>query len=184
MMAFTAIGLVETTSIAKGIEASDAMLKAASVELILSRTVCSGKFINLVAGDVAAVESAVKAGAAIAGETAVDDFIIPNVHPQVFEALSGNVVIDKPDAMGIVESYSVASLLEGADAAAKAAEVQLITIHLAMAIGGKAYFTMTGDVAAVEAAVEAASDIINIKGLLTYAVVIPGPRPELFGDYI
>jgi microcompartment protein CcmL/EutN len=179
-----AIGLVEFTSIARGIEASDAMLKNAPVELVLNRTICSGKFITLIAGDVASVESATKAGVAAGAETVVDSFIIPNVHPQVFEAISGNVVAAKPDAIGIVESYSVASLLEGADAAAKAADVQLLKIYLAMAIGGKAYVTMTGKVSAVQAAVSAATEIIGQRGLLTYAVVIPGPRPELFEDHI
>jgi microcompartment protein CcmL/EutN len=183
-MQLTAIGLVETTSIAKGIEASDAMLKAAEVELVLSRTVCSGKLITLVAGDVAAVEAAVKAGVEIGAETVIDSFVIPNVHPQVIEAISGNVVVQKPDAMGVVEAFSVGSLIEGADAAAKASEVQLLKIHLAMAIGGKAFITLTGDVAAVQAAVEAAAEIINRKGLLTYSVVIPGPRAELFKDYL
>jgi microcompartment protein CcmL/EutN len=184
IMQLTAIGLVETSSIAKGIEASDAMLKAAEVELVLSRTICSGKLITLVAGDVAAVEAAVKAGVEIGRETVVDSFVIPNVHPQVIEAISGTVVAENPDAMGIVEAFSVGSLIEGADAAAKASEVQLLRIHLAMAIGGKAFVTLTGDVAAVQAAVEAASEIISSKGLLTYAVVIPGPRAELFRDHI
>jgi len=183
-MQLTAIGLVEVTSIAKGIEASDAMLKAASVELVLNRSICSGKFITLVAGDVAAVEAAVSAGVDSASETVVDSFVIPNVHPQVFEAISGTVVVQNPDAMGIVESFSVGSLIEGADAAAKAAQVTLMKIHLAMAIGGKAYVTLTGDVAAVQAAVEAATEIIGHKGLLTYSVVIPGPRKELYEDYI
>lgn len=182
-MELTAIGLVEFTSIAKGIEATDAMLKAADVKLILNRTVCSGKLITLVAGDVAAVESSVKSGVAIGRDTVVDSFIIPNVHPQVIESIAGNVVAQNPDAIGVVESFSVASLIEGADAAAKASEVQLLKIHLAMAIGGKAYVTFTGDVAAVQAAVDAASEIISRKGLLTYTVVIPGPRPELFRDY-
>ncbi len=183
-MELTAIGLVEFTSIAKGIEATDAMLKAADVSLILDRTVCSGKFISLVAGDVAAVESSVKAGVESGRDTVADSFVIPNVHPQVIESISGNVVARNPDAMGVVESFSVGSLIEGADAAAKASEVQLLKIHLAMAIGGKAFVTLTGDVAAVQAAVAAAVDIIGRKGLLTYAVVIPGPRPELFKDYI
>ena len=183
-MELTAIGLVEFTSIAKGIEATDAMLKAADVTLILDRTVCSGKFISLVAGDVAAVESAVKAGVESGKDTVADSFVIPNVHPQVIESISGNVVAQNPDAMGIVESFSIGSLIEGADAAAKASEVQLLKIHLAMAIGGKAFVTLTGDVAAVQAAVAAAVEIIGRKGLLTYAVVIPGPRPELFKDYI
>ena len=183
-MELTAIGLVEFTSIAKGIEATDAMLKAADVTLILDRTVCSGKFISLVAGDVAAVESAVKAGVESGKDTVADSFVIPNVHPQVIESISGNVVAQNPDAMGIVESFSIGSLIEGADAAAKASEVQLLKIHLAMAIGGKAFVALTGDVAAVQAAVAAAVEIIGRKGLLTYAVVIPGPRPELFKDYI
>jgi len=183
-MQFSAIGLVELTSIARGFEASDAMLKAASVEIILSRTICSGKYIVLIAGDVAAVAAAVAAGVESAAETVVDSFVIPNVHPQVFEAIGGNVIVENPDAMGIVESFSVGSLIEGADAAAKASEVTLMKIHLAMAIGGKAYVTLTGDVAAVQAAVDAAKDIISKKGLLTYAVVIPGPRPELFEEHI
>jgi microcompartment protein CcmL/EutN len=183
-MELTAIGLVEFTSIAKGIEATDAMLKAAAVELILNRTVCSGKLITLVAGDVAAVESSIGAGVEIGSDTVVDSFVIPNVHPQVIASLSGNVVVENPDAIGVVESFSVGSLIEGADAAAKASEVQLLKIHLAMAIGGKAFVTLTGDVAAVQAAVDAASEIIGRKGLLTYAVVIPGPRPELFREFV
>jgi len=182
-MAYTAIGLVECASIAIGIEATDSMLKAAQVELLLGRTVCSGKFVTLVAGDVAAVESSVRAGIATGGETVIDSFVIPNVHPQIFEALSGNVVVEKPDAIGIVESYSVGSLVESADAAAKASDVQIMRIHLAMAIGGKAYFTITGDVAAVQAAVEAAKEVIGPRGLLTYTVVIPGPSPELFENF-
>jgi microcompartment protein CcmL/EutN len=183
-MELTAIGLVEFSSIAKGIEATDAMLKAAAVDLILSRTVCSGKMITLIAGDVAAVESSVRAGVEMGRDTVVDSFIIPNVHPQVIAAIEGSVVAENPDAVGVVESFSVGSLIEGADAAAKASEVQLLKIHLAMAIGGKAFVTLTGDVAAVQAAVNAATEIIGRKGLLTYAVVIPGPRPELFKDYV
>jgi microcompartment protein CcmL/EutN len=183
-MELTSIGLVEFTSIAKGIEASDAMLKAGLIELVLNRTVCSGKFVCLVAGSIADVQAAVKAGAASGAETVVDSFIIPYVHAQVFEALGGNVIVEKPDAIGIVESYSVGSLIEGADAAAKAADIQLIKIHLAMAIGGKAFVTMNGSVSAVQAAVDAAKEIIAGKGLLTYAVVIPAPRMELLSDYI
>ena len=59
------------------------------------------------------------------------------------------------EALGIVESFSVASLIEGADAAVKAANVQLIEIRLAMALGGKAFVTLTGNVAAVQSAVDA-----------------------------
>ena len=62
-----------------------------------------------------------------------------------------------------IESFSVASLIEGADAAAKASAIQLVEVRLAM--GGKAFFTCTGSVSAVEAAVDAATLVIG-KGLL------------------
>ena len=85
----------------------------------------------------------------------IDSFVIPNLHESVFPAIAGTSKVEELEALGIVESFSVASLIEGADAAVKAANVQLIEIRLAMALGGKAFVTMTGDVAAVQSAVEA-----------------------------
>ncbi len=183
-MEYNAIGMLEYSSIAKGIGSADEMLKAAAVELVISRTICSGKFINLVAGDVQAVKSSVAAGENYGLEAVIDSFIIPNVHPDVFPALAGSTQIEKLDALGIIESFSVASLIEGADAAAKAAEVKLIEIRLAMALGGKAFVTLTGEVGAVEAAVEAGAEVVSKAGTLVNTVVIPSPREELFRDIL
>ena len=83
-----AIGLVEFNSIARGIEAADAMVKTAMVDLVIANPVCPGKYIVLVSGDVAAVQSAVKAGVKTAGQSVVDEFILPNVHPAVFPAIT------------------------------------------------------------------------------------------------
>jgi len=178
------IGLLELSSIAAGFLAADSMLKAADVEIILSRTICSGKYMVLVAGDVAAVNSSVEAGATAAQGSLIDTFVIPNVHSSVFPAISGTSNVSVLEALGIVESFSVASLIEGADAAAKAARVELIEIRLAMALGGKAFLTLTGDVAAVQAAVDAAAAIIAEKGLLVNKVVIPSPRKELLTEIV
>jgi microcompartment protein CcmL/EutN len=87
-------------------------------------------------------------------------------------------------ALGIVESFSVASLVEAADAAVKTARVTLLEIRLAMALGGKAFVTMTGDVAAVTAAVDAAASVCAERGLLVNRVVIPNPRKELIKELI
>ena len=87
-------------------------------------------------------------------------------------------------ALGILESFSVASLIEGADAAVKAANVQLIEIRLAMALGGKAFVTLTGNVAAVESAIDAGAQVVGQKGMLVNKVVIPSPRPELLNEMI
>lgn len=114
----------------------------------------------------------------------MDDFIIPNVDPQIFPAITGSQIVPELKALGVIETFSVASLIEAADAAVKDPEVQLIQIHLAMAIGGKAYFTMTGTVADVEAAVQAGVDYIKSKGLLVAKVVIPQPEPDILADRI
>ena len=63
-MANNSIGLIELSSIAAGFQASDAMLKAAAVEMVLARSICSGKYMVMVRGEVGAVQAAVSAGAA------------------------------------------------------------------------------------------------------------------------
>ena len=179
-----AIGLIELNSIARGYQVGDAMLKAASVEILFNRTICPGKFMVMVGGDVAAVEASMGAGLEIGGETVVDELLLPNVHEDVFPAISGTRVIEETAALGILETFSVATIIEAADAAVKAANVQLIEVHLAMAIGGKGYMTLTGDVAAVTAALDSAAEFIRDKGLLVDKVVIPQPRPEILCDKV
>ena len=183
-MTKTSIGLVESTSIAVGFQVADAMLKAAEVELLLSRSICSGKYMVLIGGDVAAVEASVAAGVHAGEGCVIDTFVIPNVHTSVFPALAGASGTQVLEALGIVEAFSVATLIEAADAAAKAAEVRLIEIRLAMALGGKAFVTLTGDVAAVQAAVDAGAAVAAGKGMLVNKVVIPSPHKELLTEVI
>lgn len=183
-MAKNCLGLIELSSIAGGFLVTDAMLKAADVELMLARTICSGKYMVLVGGDVAAVQAAVGAGLEAGDFSVIDSFVIPNVHESVFPALSGNHRGARLEALGIVESFSVASLIEAADAAAKSACVELLEVRLAMAMGGKAFFTVTGDVASVQTAVEAGAAVVGAKGLLVNKVVIANPRPELLSEMV
>lgn len=183
-MTKNSIGLIELTSIAAGYEVGDAMLKAADVEILLSRSICSGKYMVLIGGDVSAVKSSVDAGTVVGKGCVIDTFVIPNVHASVFPALAGAAQVENFDALGIIESFSVASLIEGADAAAKAARVELVEIRLAMALGGKAFCTLTGDVAAVKAAVDAGAAVVAEKGLLVNKIVIPHPRKELLKEVV
>jgi microcompartment protein CcmL/EutN len=183
-MANDSLGLIELTSIAAGFQVSDAMLKAAAVDLVLARSICSGKYMVMVRGDVAAVEAAVASGSRAGNFSVIDSFVIPNLHEAVFPAISGSNKVEALEALGIVESFSVAALIEGADAAVKAANVELIEIRLAMALGGKAFVTLTGNVAAVQSAVDAGAQIVGQKGMLVNKVVIPHPRPELLNEMI
>lgn len=179
-----AIGGVELTSVAKGLQAADAMLKTSRIKLLLSRSVCPGKYVVLLAGDVGDVKAAVDAGSAIAGHALVDSFVVPNIHPEVFPAIEGTNVVETLEALGVIEAFSVSALIEAADAAVKAGTVKLLEIRLAMALGGKAFVTMTGSVAAVETAVAAGAAVVGKKGLLVEKVVIPQPRQELLREII
>jgi microcompartment protein CcmL/EutN len=183
-VAKNSIGLIELGSVAAGFQVCDAMLKAAEVELVLSRSICSGKYMVMVRGDVGAVESSVEVGVRAAGFGVIDSFVIPNVHESVFPAIAGMTKVEALEALGVIEAFSVASLIEGADAAVKTANVRLIEIRLAMALGGKAFVTLTGNVSAVEAAVAAGAAVVAQKGLLVNKVVIPSPRPELLSEMI
>lgn len=183
-MELNSLGLIELTSIAAGMQAADIMLKTANVELIISRTICSGKYMVLIGGDVAEVQSAVDNASNSLEFAIIDTFVIPHVHPDIFPALSGHSQVDELQALGIIESFSVASLIEGADAAVKSASVKLIEIRLAMALGGKAFCTITGEVAAVTSAVDSGAALIAEKGLLVNKVVIPQPRKELLSEMI
>jgi microcompartment protein CcmL/EutN len=180
------IGLMELTSIGIGYQVEDAMLKAAAVELLLARTICSGKYLVVVAGDVASVEASVSAGAPLAEGALIEQRVIPRVHPSVFPAISMAVDL-KPEecqALGIIETFSATSVIDVADAAAKSAHVTLFRIHLAMAIGGKGFVLFTGDVSSVEAAVTAGSAVAADEGMLVSRIVIPRPRRELFNEFI
>lgn len=180
------IGAVELSSIGIGYGVQDAMLKSASVDLLLARTICSGKYLIVVGGPVSNVETAVRAGLASAGEAIIDHLVIPNVHESVFPALGQSVTLegDHQGALGVIESFSGVSILEAADAAAKAARVTVFRIHVAMALGGKGLCLLTGNVADVRAGVAAGAEVVRQRGLLVSQVVIPRPSRELLAEYL
>lgn len=179
-----AIGLVELNSIAKGIEVTDYMLKTADVKLLTSKTICPGKYIVMIGGDVAAVNQSVQVGAEEGGHLLVDQFVLPNIHPSVLPAISGVTQVNQRQAVGVVETYSVAACIEAADIAVKAANIELVRVHMAFGIGGKCYFVASGDVADIKSAVEVASASAGEKGLLVYNMVVPRPHPELWEQLI
>ena len=175
-----AVGMLEFTSIAAGMEAADRMVKTAKVEPIFFKTVCPGKFLAAVAGDVAAVSASVEAGRDIAPHTVADWFLIPNIHREVIAALCGiGPQVDR-ESLGIIETFSAASIIVAADAAVKAAEVRIMDVRIAMGLGGKGYALFCGDVAAVQAAVDAGAQRASESGLFVAKVVIPRPAESFF----
>lgn len=83
-----AIGMLELNSIALGVETSDVMVKAARVNLLRASTVCPGKYIVIIGGEVSAVEAAMRSGRANAKDALIDELLIPNIHPKVAPAIA------------------------------------------------------------------------------------------------
>jgi microcompartment protein CcmL/EutN len=182
----SSIGIIELSSVATGYAVEDVMLKAGNIQLLMARSICSGKFLIVVSGDVTSVAAAVQAGGVAAGASLIERRQIARVHPSVLAAISNAVDIDPRQlrSIGVIETFSAASIIAVADAAVKSADVTLLRVHLAMALGGKGFVLMAGDVSSVQAAVAAGSKVAAEDGMLVGRSVIAAPSEELFRDYI
>ncbi len=173
------IGFLELNSIAKGVEVADAVLKTADVHMLFAKAGCPGKYYMLFTGEVAAVQSSVDAGRALGGGAIVDLCVIPNIDPQVVRAINMTNYPEHMSAVGVMEFYSVTASVYGADAAVKAADVELVDVRLGTGIGGKSFVVLTGEVAAVREAIACGIGTPNAEGMVVSSVVIPSPHPEL-----
>ena len=178
------VGLIELSSIAAGFAVADTMLKAGDVRLLLSRSICSGKYMVLIGGDTAGVEAALAAGIEAANGCLIDHTVATNLHPDVIAAIGRTQPAEPTGALGILEGFNVAGIIAAADAAAKSAAVTLLEVRLAMALGGKAFFTLTGDVSSVQAAIAAGRRVLSESGMLVNAVVISRPHPDVYREVV
>jgi microcompartment protein CcmL/EutN len=177
-----ALALVEFSSIAIGIEAADAMVKRAPIDVIKSGTVQPGKYLVLIGGEVADVEESLAEGKEIGKTCLVDFVLLPRVHPEVVESIGGGRVPEPNDALGVIETRTVAASIHAADAGIKGAEVRLVEVRLADGLGGKGIVLFSGLVADVEAAVEIGIGVLESQDLLVRQVVIPQLHPEMWDN--
>ena len=151
-----ALGLIETLGMVPSIYGADSMLKAADVDLVGYENVGSTLVTIMVRGDVAAVKASVDAGAAAAAS--VGKLTATNVMPRPARGMSGivrahtldEVAEDDPGlrALGMIETFGIVFLMEGADAMIKAADVELIGYE--NVASGYCSALVQGDVAAVQ----------------------------------
>ena len=175
----SAIALFEFESISAGIVAGDAMVKTAPLGAIYAGTVHPGKYLVLVTGDTASVDEAVRVGNG--AESLSDMVFLPDVHPAVADAVAGNSPLAAvgEEALGVVETTTVAAAIDAADAGAKAAEVDLASIRLADGLGGKGYVLFSGAVGEVEAALAAAVERSDSHGALVRSDLIAQLHGEM-----
>jgi microcompartment protein CcmL/EutN len=179
-----AVVLFEFDSIAVGIEAGDAMVKRSPLATLHVGTVQPGKFLVLAGGDVASVEEALTAGRTVGAGSLVDEIYLPDVHEDVVTALTGGRRSTDLEALGVVETRTVAAVIGAADAGVKEADVTLLEIRLADGLGGKAYALFSGVLAEVQAAVEAAEESLSDRRLLVGRVVVPRIHPEMLENLL
>jgi len=179
MKKYPAIALIEFSSISNGITAGDAMIKKAPISMLKAGTVSRGKYLVMIGGSVASVEESFREGLHIGGDLVVDKVFLPDIHPQVLDAILGERLTIQFEALGVIETASVAATIEAADAAIKGALVTIIEIRLADALGGKGFTIVNGKVEDVEAAVEIGLKAITNQALWRNSTIIPALHPDL-----
>jgi carbon dioxide concentrating mechanism protein CcmO len=185
-MASEALGLLETKGLVSLIEGTDAMLKAANVEIIGWDKAGSALVTAFIKGDVAAVKAALDAGAEAAGRVGqvVSVHVIARPHDELGALMPKPKKVDgKPaptgpiQAVGLIETKGWVGLVEATDAMGKAADVAIVkTIQI-----GGAYVTsiVKGDVGSVKAAVDAGAAAAGKIGELVSSHVIARPHTDL-----
>jgi microcompartment protein CcmL/EutN len=180
-----ALGVLELSSIARGVVVADAAMKRAPAVLLSSRAISGGKHLVMVEGGVAEVEEAIGAGKLAARDLLLDHVLLAAADDQVWPMLGAPVAPPDwsadPDAeaVAIIETKTVCAAIAAADAACKAAEVTVQDVRFAVDLAGKAYFTLTGDLDAIGAAADAARAAADTR--LVELELIASPSPDLRG---
>ncbi len=177
-----AIGMVEYQTVSAGITAADLMVKTAGVEILQSSVVCPGKYITLIGGELSAVKASVDAAKIQLGDKLTDSFVLGNPHEDIFPAIYGGANVENAQSLGVLETFSAPAIIVAADVAAKTAEVSLIELRIARGMCGKSFMLLTGSVAAVSAAIEAAKNKVGEEGLFLDSSVIPNPDKSLWAS--
>ena len=177
-----ALSLIEFSSIAAGIQAADAMVKRAPINVIQAGTVQPGKYLVLVGGLTADVEESLAAGREVGRDAILDIVFLPQVHPSVVAALQGARSPDAMGALGVLETTSVAAAIRAADAGVKGAQVELVEVRLADGLGGKGIVLYSGLVADVESAVALGIGSLERSEQLLRQVVIPQLHEEMWSN--
>ena len=173
MIRYHAIALIEYKSIAIGVKAGDAMVKKAPIAMLKAGTVHRGKYLTLIGGSVASVEESFREGLDVGGVTVVDKVLLPDVHEQVLEAITGFRQKIEAESLGVIETSTISATVAAADAAVKGAAVTIIQIRLGDGLGGKAFTIVCGKVEDVETAVEIGTGAVSDRNIEMFTSVIP-----------
>ena len=175
-----AIGVIEVSTISKGYRLSDEILKLVEVELTMAQPICPGKFVLIVSGKVANVRSAVEFAQKNYAENLIDVSFLGRISNDVHRAIQGCLEPAQKDAVGMIETFSIDSVIAAADVAVKSAGVEVVEVRIARGMGGKSYVIFTGSVSNVEIAVQNGAKNVIEEGQLVDTTVIADPHEDLW----
>ena len=145
---------------------------------------CPGKYIAIITGDLSAVKAAVDTAVTTYEDKCIDSFVLGNPHESLFPAIYGTTQVEDISALGILETYDAASIIEAADQAAKTAIVDLIELRIAKGMCGKSYMMITGEVSAVSASIDRAKELVAEKGMYLDSSVIAHPDKRMIDSLL
>ena len=179
MKKYPAIALLEIDSIAVGIKTGDLMVKKAPISVLKTGTVHNGKYLILIGGSVASVEEAFAEGVLTSSDHLLDKVFLPDIHVQVHDGILGERISCNHDAIGVIETTSVATMIKSTDAGIKGADVDLIEIRLADDIGGKAFSIFGGSLEEVQAAVKIAKNATPKDDHWLSEIIVPNIHNDI-----
>lgn len=179
---FKSIGVIELKSVPKGVEATDAALKSAGVEMVAAHPACPGKYEIILTGSISNVTASVEHVVEKFGSYVIDSSIMGRIDEQVITALFGTQQGVKKGSLGLIETFSAATTIKAADIAVKTARVDIFDLRVSRGMGGKGVVLLTGEVGDVTAAVEAGSNYAKQSGQLSSNAVIAAPHEELWNQ--
>lgn len=180
-MNINVIGVLELSSIADGFKTLDTVVKESPVTILKAELINPGKYLIMITGDVASVEAAMDIGVNTAGKSLIDHILLTNLDKQVIPAIKSCMAPAEWDAIGLLETNSVAAAVEAADLCVKEADIHIVGIATGNEAGGKAMLKISGAIGDINTAMSSAAAMVSDKGQLCRDVIIPGPHSDIKG---
>ena len=179
---FRAIGVIELKNIPKGVEATDAALKSAGVEVVAAHPSCPGKYEIILTGSISNVTAAVSHVLSKFDGYVIDSSVMGRIDEQVISALFGTQKTERKGSLGLIETFSAATTIKAADLAVKTAKVEIFDLRVSRGMGGKGVVMLKGEIGDVAAAVEAGANYAATSGQLSSQSVIAAPHADLWSQ--
>lgn len=180
MKKYPAMAAVEFGEIARGMFATDKMLKKAPIAFVRCGTISHGRYLTVIGGTVASVEESFEEGIFWAGDTVLDSVLLADVHPQLHDAILGTRHVEGNGSIAIVETPTVSTNIRAAELALKGTPVNLMELRLAdTGLSGKGLSVFEGELYDIEAAMDIVNGFLSAAGKQVTYQILSSPHEAM-----